>query len=112
MDSNDIACNVGGTSGAGVATASARAGDEITVQWDSSTHPGPITHFLLGPIDGGAEGAAGTGAGWFKIDELAYEGGRWANEIMAADDMKHSFRLPDALPAGEYLVSSTLRPPS
>lgn len=75
------------------------------MQWDSSTHPGPITHFLFGPTDGGAEGAAGTGAGWFKIDELAYEGGQWANEIMAAKEMKYSFRLPEALPAGEYLVS-------
>ena len=89
-----------------MATASAAAGDEITVQWDQSTHPGPITHFLFGPIEGGggAEGAAGTGAGWFKIDELAHRDGLWANEIMSADEMKHTFRLPENLPAGEYLV--------
>ncbi|RYP61421.1 hypothetical protein DL769_007706 [Monosporascus sp. CRB-8-3] len=108
VKSNDIVCNVGGTSGAGVSTVAARAGDTITVQWDQSTHPGPITHFLYGPVSGAAASASGVGAGWFKIDELNYEGGRWANEIMSAKDMKHSFRLPERLPSGEYLLRSEM----
>lgn len=45
MTSNDIACNVDGTDGTGVETVAASAGDTITVQWDQSTHPSPITHF-------------------------------------------------------------------
>jgi hypothetical protein len=32
VTSNDIVCNVGGTSGAGVATVDMKAGDKITVQ--------------------------------------------------------------------------------
>ena len=86
-------------------TVAASAGDTITVQWDQSTHPGPITHFLYGPVDGSAASATGVGAGWVKIDELDYEGGQWANEIMSAADMKHSFQLPANLASGEYLVS-------
>ncbi|RYP61443.1 hypothetical protein DL770_009784 [Monosporascus sp. CRB-9-2] len=108
VKSNDIVCNVGGTSGAGVTTVAARAGDTITVQWDQSTHPGPITHFLYGPVNGAAASASGVGAGWFKIDELNHEGGRWANEIMSAKDMKHSFRLPERLASGEYLLRSEM----
>ncbi|RYO85979.1 hypothetical protein DL766_007243 [Monosporascus sp. MC13-8B] len=108
VKSNDIVCNVGGTSGAGVKTVAARAGDTITVQWDQSTHPGPITHFLYGPVNGAAASASGVGAGWFKIDELNYEGGRWANEIMSAKDMKHSFKLPARLASGEYLLRSEM----
>ncbi len=104
MTSNDIICNVGGTSGEGVETVAASAGDTITVQWDQSTHPGPITHFLYGPVDSAAA-AEGVGAGWVKIDELDYEGGKWANEIMSAQDMKHTFTLPSSLASGEYLVS-------
>ncbi|RYO97449.1 hypothetical protein DL765_011193 [Monosporascus sp. GIB2] len=108
VKSNDMVCNVGGTSGAGVKTIAARAGDTITVQWDQSTHPGPITHFLYGPVNGAAASASGVGAGWFKIDELNYVGGRWANEIMSAKDMKHSFKLPARLASGEYLLRSEM----
>ncbi|RYO99419.1 hypothetical protein DL764_006814 [Monosporascus ibericus] len=108
VKSNDIVCNVGGTSGAGVTTVAARAGDTITVQWDQSSHPGPITHFLYGPVNGAAASASGVGTGWFKIDELNYEGGRWANEIMSAKEMKHSFRLPQRLASGEYLLRSEM----
>lgn len=50
----------------------------------------------------------GVGAGWFKIDEVDYEGGKWASEIMAADGMTHEFKLPSNLAGGEYLVSSIL----
>jgi lytic cellulose monooxygenase (C1-hydroxylating) len=102
VTSNDIACNVGGTSGAGIATIAANAGDKITVQWDQSTHPGPITHMLYGPV-GGASSASGVGS-WAKIDELNWEDGKWANEIMSAVSMKYSFRLPSNLASGEYLV--------
>jgi hypothetical protein len=58
VTSKDIVCNVGGTSGAGVKTIEAKAGDKITVQWDQSTHPGPITHMLHGPV-ASAEAATG-----------------------------------------------------
>ncbi|KAI0396272.1 glycoside hydrolase [Xylariaceae sp. FL0594] len=108
VTSNDIICNVGGTSsGASVKTVAVKAGDTIKVQWDSSTHPGPITHMLYGPVDSAAK-ATGIGAGWFKIDEQDYVGGKWANEIMEAVNMTHTFKLPSNLKSGEYLLRSEM----
>ncbi|KAI0466484.1 glycoside hydrolase [Xylaria cf. heliscus] len=107
VTSNDIVCNVGGTSGTGVETVAAKAGDTIKVQWDSSTHPGPITHMLYGPVTSAAA-TSGVGAGWFKIDEQDYVDGKWANEIMMAVDMTHTFKLPANLKTGEYLLRSEM----
>jgi cellulase len=106
VTSPNIACNVPSTNGKTVATVDAAAGDTIKVQWDQSSHPGPITHSLL-PVKDAAT-ATGAGAGWFKIDELDYVNGKWANEIMGANSMTHEFKLPAGLPAGQYLVSSFL----
>jgi cellulase len=103
VTSPNMACNVPSTNGATVSTVEAAAGDSIKVQWDSSGHPGPITHFLLPVAD--AATATGEGAGWFKIDELDYVDGKWANEIMMAANMTHEFKLPAGLASGEYLVS-------
>jgi cellulase len=103
VTSNDITCNVNGNNvPSGVSTVAVKAGDTIKVQWDSSTHPGPITHMLYGPVSD-ASLATGVGA-WVKIDELDYVGGKWANEIMEAVNMTHEFKLPAGLASGDYLV--------
>ena len=102
VTSSDMACNVPSTNAATVETIEANAGDSIKVQWDQSGHPGPITHFLL-PVDDAAT-ATGVGAGWFKIDELDYVDGKWANEIMGANNMTREFKLPTGLASGQYLV--------
>jgi cellulase len=108
VTSNDMACNVGGdTVPSGVETIAAAAGDSITVGWDTSGHPGPITHFLFGPVDSAAA-ESGVGAGWFKIDELDQTNGTWANEIMMAAGGNHTFKLPTGLAAGEYLLRSEM----
>lgn len=76
------------------------------MQWDSSSHPGPIQHYLFGPV---ADAAAATGVGsWFKIDELTSENGTWANEIMLANNMTHEFSLPTGLASGDYLLRSEM----
>ena len=104
MKSNDISCNVNGNKiPSGVETVPAKEGDTIKVQWDSSSHPGPITHFLYGPVDDAAN-TAGFGAGWFKINEFDREGDKWANEIMESQNMTYEFKLPTGLQSGEYLV--------
>lgn len=104
MTSNDIVCNVNGAKvPSGVATVEAKEGSTIKVQWDQSTHPGPITHMLYGPVDDASK-ATGIGAGWIKIDEQDYVDGKWANEIMSAADMTRTFTLPKGLASGEYLV--------
>lgn len=107
VTSNDMTCNVGGSKvPSGVKTVEAKEGDSIKVQWDSSGHPGPITHFLFGPVDDASQ-ATGVGE-WFKIDELDYTGGKWANEIMQAANMTHEFKLPTGLKSGEYLLRSEM----
>lgn len=103
VTSNDITCNVNGNKvPSGVSTIAAQAGNTIKVQWDSSTHPGPITHMLYGPVPDASQ-ATGVGA-WTKIDELDYVDGKWANEIMEAKNMTYEFRLPANLASGDYLV--------
>lgn len=108
VKSDDMACNVDGSKvPSGVETVEAAEGDSIKVQWDSSGHPGPITHFLYGPVDDASQ-ATGIGAGWFKIDELDQVDGKWANEIMQAANMTHEFKLPTGLASGEYLLRSEM----
>ncbi|KAI5861018.1 glycoside hydrolase family 61 protein [Durotheca rogersii] len=108
VKSNDIVCNVGGDKvPSGVQTIAAREGDDITVAWDTSSHPGPITHFLFGPVDSAAS-ASGVGAGWFKIDERSYVDGRWANEVIQSNGGNYTFSLPSSLKSGEYLLRSEM----
>ncbi|KAF2638422.1 hypothetical protein P280DRAFT_471517 [Massarina eburnea CBS 473.64] len=107
VTSDDMACNVdGSTVPSGVDTIAASEGDSIKVQWDQSGHPGPITHMLFGPVDDASQ-ATGIGS-WVKIDELDYVDGKWANEIMEADNMTHTFTLPTGLASGEYLLRSEM----
>ncbi|RVD84282.1 uncharacterized protein DFL_006043 [Arthrobotrys flagrans] len=106
VTSTDITCNVNGSNGANVAVINANAGDTIEVQWDTSTHPGPIVHSLQGPL-ASAKSASGVGD-WFKIQELNYVNGKWANEVVAANAGKFSFNLPSNLASGEYLLRSEM----
>ncbi|KAK7757155.1 hypothetical protein SLS62_000704 [Diatrype stigma] len=108
VTSDDIACNVNGSVvPSGVETIAANEGDKITVGWDESGHPGPITHFLFGPVDDAAQ-ATGIGAGWFKIDELDYTNGTWANEVLENNGGNYTFSLPTGLASGEYLLRSEM----
>ncbi|KAI5844917.1 glycoside hydrolase [Tricharina praecox] len=103
-----LTCNVNGNAVpfTDVDVCAAAAGDEIVVQWDISSHPSPITHFLFGPVSD-AKTATGVGQ-WFKIAETDYENGKWPNEVMAANEGKHSFRLPAKLQSGDYILRSEM----
>ncbi|KAI5918488.1 glycosyl hydrolase family 61-domain-containing protein [Camillea tinctor] len=108
VTSDDIACNVNGSiTPSGVETYAANEGDKITVNWDISSHPGPITHFLFGPVDDASQ-ASGIGAGWFKIDELDYQNGTWANEVVGNNGGNYTFSLPTGLESGDYLLRSEM----
>ncbi|KAI4601497.1 hypothetical protein KJ359_011626 [Pestalotiopsis sp. 9143b] len=108
VTSDDIACNVNGSDvPSGVDTIAANEGDSITVNWDISSHPGPITHFLFGPVDDAAQ-ATGIGAGWFKIDERDYVDGAWANEYLSDNGGNYTFSLPTGLQSGDYLLRSEM----
>jgi cellulase len=107
VTSDDIACNVNGQNvPSGVSTYAAVEGDKIKVQWDSSTHPGPIQHYLFGPVTN-ASLATGIGS-WVKIDDFNSENGTWANAIMEAQDMTYEFNLPTGLTSGDYLLRSEM----
>ncbi|KAI0145472.1 glycosyl hydrolase family 61-domain-containing protein [Xylariaceae sp. FL1272] len=108
VTSDDIACNVNGSIvPSDVTTYAANEGDSITVNWDISSHPGPITHFLFGPVDDAAQ-ATGIGAGWFKIDELDYENDEWANQVLSDNGGNYTFTLPTGLESGDYLLRSEM----
>lgn len=105
--SDNITCNVNGNVvPSGVNTTAANEGDAITVQWDSSTHPGPIQHYLFGPVDD-ASMATGIGS-WFKIDEYIEVNGTWASNLMDAGNMSYTFNLPTGMASGEYLLRSEM----
>ncbi|RAL60405.1 hypothetical protein DID88_000180 [Monilinia fructigena] len=107
VTSNDITCNVNGNVvPSGVNTTAAKEGDAITVQWDSSTHPGPIQHYLFGPVDDASQ-ATGIGE-WFKIDEYVEVNGTWASNLMDAGNMSYTFNLPTGMATGEYLLRSEM----
>ncbi|KAF8467397.1 hypothetical protein BDZ91DRAFT_145680 [Kalaharituber pfeilii] len=63
--STDIRCNVNGITTARTnptpGVCAANAGDEITVIWDTSSHPGPIHHLLYGPV---SDALTADGCGW------------------------------------------------
>lgn len=110
VTSDDITCNVNGNKvPSGVTTTSAKEGDAITVQWDSSSHPGPIQHYLFGPVDDASQ-ATGIGE-WFKIDEYVEVNGTWASNIMEAGNMSYTFNLPTGMATGDYLVNLHLISP-
>ncbi|KAF7958311.1 hypothetical protein EAE96_001862 [Botrytis aclada] len=105
--SDNITCNVNGNVvPSGVNTTAAKEGDAITVQWDPSTHPGPIQHYLFGPVDD-ASMATGIGS-WFKIDEYVEVNGTWASNLMDAGNMSYTFNLPTGMASGEYLLRSEM----
>lgn len=103
VTSDDITCNVNGNIvPSGVNTTAAKEGDAITVQWDPSNHPGPIQHYLFGPVDDASQ-ATGIGE-WFKINEYVEVNGTWASNLMDAGNMSYTFNLPTGMATGEYLV--------
>lgn len=111
INSNDIRCNVNGGLATGTnpvpGVCAAKAGDEITVIWDTSSHPGPLQHFLYGPVDN-ALTADGSGAKWFKVHELSVQNGKMANVLMMENQGKWTFKLPANLESGEYLLRSEM----
>ncbi|KAF2681006.1 carbohydrate-binding module family 1 protein [Lentithecium fluviatile CBS 122367] len=108
VTSIDIVCNVPSTTkpSSQVEVVPVIEGNTIKVQWDSSSHPGPITHMLAGPFDD-VTAESGKGA-WVKVDELDYVDGKWANELMQAVNMTHEFTLPIGLASGQYLLRSEM----
>ncbi|QRV72243.1 glycoside hydrolase family 61 protein [Ceratobasidium sp. AG-Ba] len=103
VTSNDIRCNVGGTTGSGTATATVAAGSTVGFVLDNTVyHQGPLAVYL-GKAPGTAAAWDGSGANWFKIYEL----GATFTPSFAFLDYNLStftFKIPTSIPAGEYLL--------
>ncbi|KAK7041785.1 hypothetical protein VNI00_009074 [Paramarasmius palmivorus] len=98
------------------------AGAEVTAEWhhtlDGATgasddpidasHKGPVITYLAKVDD--ALDLDVTGLKWFKIYEDGYDtaSGTWAVDKLIANKGKVSFKIPDCIPAGQYLMRHEL----
>ncbi|KAF8605666.1 hypothetical protein BDV93DRAFT_554527 [Ceratobasidium sp. AG-I] len=103
VTSNDIRCNVGGTSAGSTTTATVAAGSTVGFVLDNTVyHQGPLAVYL-GKAPTTAAAWDGSGANWFKIYEL----GATFSPSFAFLDYNLStftFKIPSTIPAGEYLL--------
>jgi len=100
LTSDDLRCNVGGTSGTGTTTVSVAAGSSITFTADQAVyHQGPVSFYLTAAT---SATAADGSTDWFKIKEI----GPTFSGSTATWDLKASYdvTLPSCLAPGEYLA--------
>ncbi|KDQ15459.1 glycoside hydrolase family 61 protein [Botryobasidium botryosum FD-172 SS1] len=117
VTSTDITCNVGGTSGSGVATGTIAAGQQVTLEWHqhaqrtgedaiSGGHKGAVQVYIA-KAPSTAASFNGQGAVWTKVYSsglLNPSSQQWATDVVNSNGGKHSFTLPASIPAGEYLI--------
>ncbi|KAK0213119.1 glycosyl hydrolase family 61-domain-containing protein [Desarmillaria ectypa] len=105
LTSNDVFCNVGGTTAASNPISIA-AGGTLTSEWYHNTrgddilpssHVGPIVAYIAP-----ADVTPGKDA-WVKIYEEGYDGSEWAVTKLIANKGKVDITIPSTLAAGDYL---------
>jgi len=99
LSSNDLRCNVGGSSGAATETLAIKAGDSFTFHTDTPVyHQGPVSLYMS-KAPGAVSQYDGSG-GWFKIHEWgpSFPGGTWPLSN------QYTFNIPSCLSSGEYLL--------
>ncbi|KAF2497544.1 beta-1,4-endoglucanase [Lophium mytilinum] len=115
VTSNDLRCNVGGTTGvSGVCEVA--AGNTLTVEMHAQpgdrscanpaiggNHYGPVMVYMSAVAD--ATTADGSSS-WFKVAQDSYAGTTesWGTEILNANCGKRTFTVPKTLASGNYLV--------
>ncbi|KAL5507153.1 hypothetical protein ACEPAH_6609 [Sanghuangporus vaninii] len=126
----DLACNVGGESGAAL-VASTPAGSVVKFEW---TNVNPLSFLLyffyrysylcirmqwpadhLGPVSTYMTSCGGdctnfdvNGADWFKIDADGYSEGSWASAKLISNNNTWSSKIPSALASGQYLMRNEI----
>ncbi|KAK0615072.1 glycoside hydrolase [Bombardia bombarda] len=101
LTSNDLRCNVGGSSGASTVTVDMKAGDSFTFRSDTAVyHQGPISLYMSKAPSHAAD-YDGSGD-WFKI----YDWGPTFSGGQASWNMKSEYtnNIPKCIPNGEYLL--------
>ncbi|KAK0476709.1 glycosyl hydrolase family 61-domain-containing protein [Armillaria novae-zelandiae] len=105
LTSDEVFCNVDGTTAAS-GTISIAAGGTLTSEWYhdtrgddiiASSHVGPIVAYIAP-----ADATAGEDA-WVKIYEEGYDGSEWAVTKLIANEGKVDITIPSTLAAGDYL---------
>ncbi|PBK95570.1 hypothetical protein ARMGADRAFT_964373 [Armillaria gallica] len=105
LTSDDVFCNVDGTTAASGAI-SVAAGSTLTSEWYhdtrgddiiASSHVGPIVAYIAP-----ADATPGEDA-WVKIYEEGYDGSEWAVTKLIANEGKVDITIPSTLAAGDYL---------
>ncbi|KAI4961835.1 hypothetical protein J4E86_000864 [Alternaria arbusti] len=114
LDSDDMACNVGGTKGVS-RVQPAKDGSLITFEirsWPNDPtkerldrgHVGPCAVYLKKVADASTDTAAGDG--WFKIFDHGYDSStdRWCTDEIIDNNGLLSVNLPKGLEGGDYLA--------
>ncbi|KAI8626285.1 glycosyl hydrolase family 61-domain-containing protein [Xylariaceae sp. FL1651] len=113
LGSAEMACGIVGQTSA-PDTCGIKTGAKLSFEfrlWASGSPPGTIDASHLGPmaiyakkVDDALQDP--TGAGWFKLWEYGYDEAShtWATQKLIANDGIVSLQIPDAMPAGQYLV--------
>lgn len=105
LTSDDVFCNVDGTTAAS-STISIAAGGTLTSEWYhdtrgddiiASSHVGPIVAYIAP-----ADATPGEDA-WVKIYEEGYDGSEWAVTKLIANEGKVDITIPSTLATGDYL---------
>ncbi|KAF4620618.1 hypothetical protein D9613_000781 [Agrocybe pediades] len=115
VTSNDIACNIAGTS-SGVCPVN--AGDQLTVEMHQQPgdrscsneaiggdHYGPVQVYMAAVSD--ATTAVGSSQNWFKVAEMGMPSNNpvyWATEVLNDNCGHFTFTVPKDLAPGNYLV--------
>ncbi|KAF8988416.1 glycosyl hydrolase family 61-domain-containing protein, partial [Cyathus striatus] len=113
--SNDLACNVAGSS-SGVC--SINAGDEVSVEMHQQNgdrsckneaiggnHYGPVTVYMSKVAD--AKTAVGSSSDWFKVSESGLVSNNpvyWAVQVLNDNCGHYTFKVPSDLAPGNYLI--------
>lgn len=91
----------------------AKAGDEITIQWDHhwpQGHPGPIGEWMAKCPGDSCSKVDATTLDWFCIAQHNFDkdANDWPTEIMTRNGRQWKFFLPNDLPGGAYIVRHEL----
>ncbi|KAI9170903.1 Polysaccharide monooxygenase Cel61a [Paramyrothecium foliicola] len=91
-------------------SATVRAGDKITLQWDTwpESHKGPVIDYLA-RCSGECETVDKTQLEFFKISaggliDRSMSNGKWADDVLMANNFQWTVQIPADLAAGNYVL--------
>lgn len=107
FQSSDIICHRSATPGK--AHVAVRAGDSISIQWDTwpESHHGPVIDYLAS-CDGPCETVDKTSLKFFKIDGFGLisgsDPGYWADDALIANGLSWLVKIPEDIAPGNYVL--------